>query len=167
METVAARSEQAKTNSSILLCLGIFLLVVCVIMLIWLISNGVYEPGMPEVTICLTMPAFFIFGGGLASISEAVKQRRRHDATPVKLIVYDGRMLIFDDGYSCLPSDVIDVECENSPDNSPFAYALADFGELTVHTENKTYRYRNVADVRHAHVRLVELIAVDRASKSR
>lgn len=115
METVAARSEKAKTNSSILLWLGIFLLVACVIMLIWLISNGVYEPGMPEVTICMTMPAFFIFGGGLASVSEAVKQRRRHDATPVKLIVYDGRMLIFDDGYSCLPSDVIDVECETAP----------------------------------------------------
>ena len=161
MEVIARQSKKALSFMVFMMVVGIFLIIAGALLLLVLINSHAFSTDDKEeifvYIFCVSVP----FGLGLFIVIAGGILMKKKVNTPEELIVYDNGLLIFADGYTCKPSDIVNVEYQRAvfagPTNSLIMprTSIQDYGKLKVYTKEKTIEYIQVEQVENAHNRLL------------
>jgi len=161
MEVIAKKSKQAAHLNIFILVIGIGLMAAGVILLIFFIVTNSFSSDNHTMNFAFILCVIILIGLGLFAIIKPYILMKINNRLSENLIVYDGEKLIFADGYSCIPSKIINVEYKKAvaPSNDSLLPDIEqNYGYLTIYTKDKTITYNQVENVEEAHNKLLFLM---------
>ncbi len=161
MEVIARKSEHANRLITFICTIGILFIISGLILLFILIGTNSFSADDMAMNFVFIYCVASLVGLGLLLFFISFIQIKRTNSLPDNLIIYNNEKLIFADGYTCCPSQIINIKYSKATihnHNSLLPDAEQNYGTLTVYTENKTIKYYQVENVEDVHNKLLYLM---------
>ena len=153
MDIIAKKKKQEYYTHG--LVAGIVIIIVGVLILLFLMITHNFPTDDMSTNLEYVSIIVLIVGFGLLVLILCAILRWKYYSLPDELIAYKNGQLVFADGYSCKPLDIVKVKYRRGRD---VRFIKLNDGTLTVYTSKKTIKYKFVENVEGAHNKLIYYI---------